>query len=567
MVVQLTDTAPSQSEVPRLAWVDKAGTATLEQVQKLPSGSFAPAPPDTLYRLGATQALWLHVRVLQQAESRKQWRLSFPLPILDEVTVYQQDAQGRWQSLTAGDTIANDLWPESGRYPYFALEAPAGQLRDVFVRVAHATPLTLPVRVNSEVEHDKRLQHESLALGAVFGAMLLLVLSSVAQGLVYHERIYGWYSLYATIVTLAVAAYTGVAGQLLWSGLNGFSDTSQYLLGTLACACGLLFVRYLCGVAVRYKRFDLVLRYVSAAGVLAAFSVLVLPKAGYWVWIFGATSVSCVGLGIAAAYLTMRRGDTVGYWVLLALAPMTIAVTLVLLRLSAWGSTGWWSQYAAVVGMALEVPLMLVALSVRLRERLRIENRAQTLTSHDALTGLLTESHFRERLRDAVGRAKRDQAHAAVVMVDLVNAQAIRHVHGSSVVEQSLLRAVIKLRRVLRDVDTVGRVGDARFGLILEGVNARASVTGRIAQLIAMGLMPPPGLRPEVTLHFHASAVLLSERVDSPSVLLSLLSDVVDAMSPRTRRPIRFVEPEETRPMEFDPQDSALVLDSRPQNT
>jgi GGDEF domain-containing protein len=81
-----------------------------------------------------------------------------------------------------------------------------------------------------------------------------------------------------------------------------------------------------------------------------------------------------------------------------------------------------------------------------------------------------------------------------------------------SVAEQSLLRSVIKLRRLLRDVDTVSRVGEARFGLILEGVTSRSSVTDRAARLIAAGLMPLKGLKPEVTLQFHIAAVLMDER-------------------------------------------------------
>jgi hypothetical protein len=57
-----------------------------------------------------------------------------------------------------------------------------------------------------------------------------------------------------------------------------------------------------------------------------------------------------------------------------------------------------------------------------------------------------------------------------------------QELHGASIAEQSLLRSVIKLRRLLRDVDTVSRVGEARFGLILEGVTSRSvSPTGRHA--------------------------------------------------------------------------------------
>jgi GGDEF domain-containing protein len=129
------------------------------------------------------------------------------------------------------------------------------------------------------------------------------------------------------------------------------------------------------------------------------------------------------------------------------------------------------------------------------------------------------------------------------------------------VAEQSLLRSVIKLRRVLRDVDTVGRVGEARFGLILEGVTSRTSVTDRAARLIAAGLMPLPGLKPDVTLQFHVAAVLLRERRVEPREVEESLAELLGSMSPRTRRPIRFLKPEDTLPAPLDT-DSELPDDA-----
>ena len=167
----------------------------------------------------------------------------------------------------------------------------------------------------------------------------------------------------------------------------------------------------------------------------------------------------------------------------------------------------------------------------------------------DALTGLLAPHLFHDRLRQVVARYKRDQQDAAVVYIDLVNYPRIKSFYGVSVAEQSLLRSVIKLRRLLRDVDTVSRVGEARFGLILEGVSSRSAVADRAARLIAAGLMPLKGLKPEVTLQFHVAAVLMGERPMEAPALTEALAALLGSMSSRTRRPIRFVEPESTERM------------------
>ena len=176
------------------------------------------------------------------------------------------------------------------------------------------------------------------------------------------------------------------------------------------------------------------------------------------------------------------------------------------------------------------------------------------MSSQDALTGLLTMHLFQDRLRQVVLRTKRYQEPAAVVYIELVNYRYIKKTWGVAVAEQSLLRSVIKLRRILSDVDTVGRVDEARFGLILEGVSTRTPVTELGARLIAAGLMPLKGLKPEVMLQFHVVAVLLHERPGSAVDISEALADLIKSMGSRTRRPIRFLEPELTRPMELSAQ-------------
>ena len=69
----------------------------------------------------------------------------------------------------------------------------------------------------------------------------------------------------------------------------------------------------------------------------------------------------------------------------------------------------------------------------------------------------------------------------------------------------------------------------------------RTSVTDRAARLIAAGLMPLSGLKPDVTLQFHIAAVLLDERPMEPDDLVDGLVALLASMSPRTRRPIRFI--------------------------
>jgi len=560
--VQLSDTqALLEAQGLAGAWVDPHGTATLEEVLQGGPALFQPARADQIHSLGAAGGLWLHYRLVRGRNDRNGWLLVFPMPLLDLVTIYQREARGQWLSQTAGDTVAVASWPEPGRYPHFRLDLAPGQVRDVYVRIKHLTAADFPIQLISESAYDQRIQIEYLGLGLTFGALMLLIATCLAQSLVYRDRVYAWYALYALVTMLGVSAYAGVAAHLIWPGFGALGDAPPACLAILAAAAALLFVRNLTGISARHPVIDEMAYWAGLAGIVlaAAFPMLEKPVglmalAAY----VAATSITNIWI----AWASWRRGDIVGAWVLVAYFPFAVAVGMTVLRLFGWLPVSFGTQYAVLVATAAQMPLLLVALNIRSRERHGAEIREQALSSQDALTGLLAPHLFHDRLRQVVARHKRDRENAAVVFIDLVNYPRIKSGYGSAVAEQSLLRSVIKLRRLLRDVDTVSRIGEARFGLILEGVTSRIAVTDRAARLIAAGLMPLKGLKPDVTLQFHIAAVLLDERMWEFSELVDALDGLLGGMSPRTRRPIRFLEPEATRPAPMASDSSLIETDS-----
>ncbi len=549
-----------------LAWVDVGAQATIEQVAAgAPQARMQPVRANTIYKLGAEAALWQHYRLRKPDDSRQDWLLEFPLPLLDLVTVFQQGKDGRWTSQTAGDTVPVASWPEPGRYAQFHLALNDNGVHDVYVRIQHVTQVNIPVNAISGTARSQRLQFEYMVIGVVFGALLLLIVAGTAQSWVYRDQAYGWYAIYAAIMTLVVATTSGMAGHLLWSNFASWNNVAQGFLGLLGGSTALLVVRQLCGIAGRYRWFDHAVYLTGVAGPVLALAYIGMDR--HWgVRLIGAYLVMVVVLGLGTAFAAWRRKDVVGAWVLAGFTPLALATLLVVARIFGWAPTSWLSQYALMLSLALEVPLLLVALNIRSRERHGVEAREQAMASQDALTGLLATHIFNDRLQQVVSRARRNKEPAAVVYVELVNYGYVKRIHGITVAEQSLLRSVIKLRRILRDVDTVGRVDEARFALIMEGVSSREPVNELAARLIAAGLMPLKGLKPEVVLQFHIAGVLLSERLMEGPELSQALADLLGGMAARTRRPIRFLEPELTRPMPLEA-DSGLddsEVDSQP---
>jgi diguanylate cyclase (GGDEF)-like protein len=537
------DEAQPVLESPRvLAWfgpqppggIDAAARGALPFQQRA-AGRIIPFEPG--------KALWLKLRLQAPAGNTVAWQVEVPLPVVDRVPVYQQDASGRWFARTAGDTVPQREWSRPGRYPSFTLQLqPGGGPSEVYVEVRHSTALDLPLRLVTADAHQRHTQLEYMALGLAMGALALLLAASLLRAWRLRDALYGWYALHAFMTMLALAAFTGLAGYLFWPNAGAWVDAAPGCLALLAATLAARIVAQLGAVRTRIRWIAGWLRLLGWTGPLFA-ALYVAVTRGEGVVLLAVYLVAVAALCLCAATLTCRRGDPVGRWLLLAMLPLAGAVVVALARATGWLPSSWLTEYGLVLALSLGVPMLFGALDNRSQERRSVELRRQAAASQDALTGLMKREPFVARLRQAIARHQRRGEGAALAVIELANYSWIQKTRGAEAAEEALLRAVIKLRRLIRDVDTTGRLGEHRFGLILEGASLRRPMNSVASRLVAAGLMEEPGRPKDVVLHFHVTAVVLHEHSGSADELLKALADALAEMSARTQRPVRFLEP------------------------
>lgn len=126
----------------------------------------------------------------------------------------------------------------------------------------------------------------------------------------------------------------------------------------------------------------------------------------------------------------------------------------------------------------------------RVKEKLAdAAERLTQLAQYDDLTGLPNRSLFRERLDRALARSRRNNTMIALMFLDLDRFKAVNDTLGHDVGD-NLLNAVGKrLRRCLREVDTVARWGGDEFTVILEDV-AQIKGVSVVAQRLIDALTP-----------------------------------------------------------------------------
>lgn len=117
------------------------------------------------------------------------------------------------------------------------------------------------------------------------------------------------------------------------------------------------------------------------------------------------------------------------------------------------------------------------------------------LANHDFLTQLPNRRLFMERLDMALAECRRNGRFAAVMFLDLDNFKSLNDSHGHEAGDLLLIQTAERLRRCLREIDTIARIGGDEFAVIvgsldisLAGSKDRASV---IAEKIATIVSEP----------------------------------------------------------------------------
>ena len=493
----------------------------------------------SIVAFGADNELWIRLKLQNRLPRAMTWHLDYVLPSIDEVTLFEWHG-GAWIAHSAGDRIAQSQWAHPGRYPRFRLDFDAGQERVLFMRVRNAFPAPLPLRVIDEVGGDATEQSISVGLGVILGALAMLVAACLVQAMLYREAAYFLYAAYTLLLGLAFASLSGLAGQHLWGNHARWSEMAKAVFPLAAAGVSVWLVRAMCRVSARERalsRFSAMLGWLVIAIALGA---MLLESLVMWLAGLGMLLAGSNVLGIAIS--TWRRGDPIGGWVLAAHVPLIGVTALIVARMFGLAPFEFDANLLLALSIGAVLPLLLMGLYLQSSELLAVQVRARELASTDALTGLLTPRLFAGRVGAAVGRYRKSGHNAAVLYVRLVNCERIREVHGGAAVEQSMIRSAIKLRQRMPDADCIGRVGESTMGLILESVTSRPQIMERAARLIAHGLMPLPGLKPDVILQFHVVGNVLADNPLEAAELQAALDATLAAMSPRTRRPIRFLE-------------------------
>jgi two-component system, sensor histidine kinase LadS len=342
------------------------------------------------------------------------------------------------------------------------------------------------------------------------------------------------------LVSLSVMTLSGLADEYLWPGSPVWADRAPVVIPGLAIAWAGLFVREL--VAERGGKWvtNLLLAYAAGGVVMLGLFLLVGRE-----HVYRAPSVYALpGLALLLAVLvwhSMRR-PKVGLWVLGGVMMLTIGALIPLLRNLGLLPASQWADAAPQVGASLEIPLVLIGLFFRSRERRVNRQRLEQMATTDPLTGLANYRVLQRRVMQLLRLARRDRSVGAVFRIHVANLADITTEYGREAGEAALMRAAECVAKDAREGDLVARDPGNDLVLVLGGRIAQPAATAMGRDIIARGLKFSARLPPRVVVKLRVAGVCAPlPHTDADGLLHSLARLLLDMENDEQGRWLRFI--------------------------
>jgi two-component system, sensor histidine kinase LadS len=518
------------------AWMDPTGEARVENVGADAGVEWTPTRQGAIYPTTSGKVLWVRFTI-PPAPDAERWYLEIPYPSVNRVTLYTPDSVGQWVPQSAGDTLEVADWPVPHRHPLLPVVVSAEEPRKYLLRVENPHSFSAPLSFVSESYLSRHEQRTSLILGIYFGLAGLAVAVGVLSAVSLRDSAYGFYALSVALMGLAQAAMTGIGGLHLWPHWPAWNDVSSMVLPVLAVGSLLWFFAAVVSMPERSRKLNFLLTGLALFSVAVAVAIAVVqPSLRYRLMV--PYIILASNVAVASVIWAARRGDRYALGLLGGMVPVIVGAAFPLARL--WGliPVSFWTMHGMQLGIAIELPVLLVILMVRSQQRREHNRRIHGLDRIDPATGLINGQVFVERLARMMARSGRLKYQSAVLVVDIVNLEQLRRDFGARSAEELPLRVAGRLLSAAREIDGVARLSELRFGMLVEGPLTPEDAASAGPRIVARCLMPFKNKPIDWVAQVRVAQTLVpTERADANQVI-ERLSALLNNVAPDSKRAV-----------------------------
>jgi diguanylate cyclase len=481
-ILELSDDKPVISAWPHVRLkFDAPKTMTVEQATaQLPSFE---KPEGAYSTLGVRpEAAWLHVPLKRSISASNDWVMELDYPPLNQLDVYLLRDGQIVQQAKLGSLRPFESRPLQSRSHAMPLSLDPEAHYDLLLRVETRGALIVPITIERTAAFNATGLREQMLQGFLIGIALCLIFYSLGQYASTREALFAKYALLVAGSTWFTLLQLGVGAQFVWRNNFWLEQHVAGLSSMMAIAGTFLFLEEsLRDGSTDGKRhwFALIMKGGAAlCGVIAllhALDVISLRAMTVIVTVMGPLPST---IATPRFIQRARRGDPVGWYLLLAFTLYMISVVIITSVIRGKMPVNFWTMHSFQFGATLDMLAFLYVLTLRTKAiRLaamhasRERDVMRALAHTDPLTGLANRRSLSDALSASIARCGGDNL-LAVYVIDLDNFKPVNDTYGHDVGDELLVAASKRFQANVRSGDVVSRLGGDEFVILANGLRS-----------------------------------------------------------------------------------------------
>lgn len=163
-------------------------------------------------------------------------------------------------------------------------------------------------------------------------------------------------------------------------------------------------------------------------------------------------------------------------------------------------------------------------ISREITERKKMQDQVRQLAFYDPLTQLPNRHLLYDRLNQAMANTKRNGAYGAVMFIDLDNFKPINDTHGHIAGDLLLIEVAQRLKKCVRETDTIARFGGDEFIVVLAELNTSEAQSSQQARLVAEKMRISLAVLYQLTVHYEKKTSAEIEHLCTASIGVTLFT-------------------------------------------
>ncbi len=504
------------------------------------SKGFKVLETDAALPTGPDEEVWLRF-TLPATNAPEIWYLRIPRLGVERIVLYQQDRKGVWQTQTAGDTVAVSSWPERTRNPSFQLNTLVGQEHLYFLKIEHRKPITERPQLIAPSDYIDGAMRVGSLIGLMFGLFGLLTALGLLTARLYHSAQYAWFALMVSLILMAQLVLVGFTSLRLWPDSIYLNQVASVVIPLWALASTIWFT-----VQVSYAKSIAPVIYKLSVGFIVTLLAISIAF-GFYHQHFPRevlTPLAAIAMvwNIGALVWMAWRSQSWLWFVVAGFGPLTLSMLARLAYNMGWLAHVELAQLVSVISGCLGMMVVYASMILRSRESYAAFEREAALTNIDISTGLTLGRIAEIRLPQVLQRSYRFGKPCGVVMVRWLNYGVQIESMSSAQRGAVLAHFGARLRRLVRDIDTVARYDDDHFLFLIESPMTRETVNDLGMKILSTCMRPSVPLGNGDVYNVHVAMALISGGNMSAKEVIEALLTRINQMEINTPRRMQFVD-------------------------